>query len=387
MHIGLKSGFSLRRIAVMSVFFVLLTVGAGASPSGGEIVYMEGDVDILRDGKKLSSNRVDIGFFIEEFDMVETGPEGFVEFVLTSSGGGGASVTVNPNTSFYFEGEERKGQKKTEFSAMTGSMAYKVKKLSGNEAFRVRTESAVMGVRGTDFDVTISPEGSVLVACEEGKVVVTDDEEGGSYYSEPGQVVESLTEQGVQPRRVAPSELDSFRESWIETREEVFKRGAPTFIKSYGRRYLRYLPKFEEAYEELENHRSRLEKFEGEDAPKSMGDTFRTKSDVSPAVVKMRSILPMFEHVFFRLQTLERYHSRGIGTGMIDSKTSSERFFRSFRDEAGEVKERLSEGYYLLRLFQKVHEASGGGPSILDDPFGGEEGFGGGSMPEPMFER
>ncbi|MFP4179262.1 MAG: FecR domain-containing protein [Spirochaetaceae bacterium] len=387
MHIGSKSVSSLHRIALLLIFLVLSVVTAAASPPGGEIVYMEGEVDILRDGTRVPSHRVDAGFIIEEFDMVETGSGGYVEFVLTSSYGGGASVTVNPNTSFYFEGVEGKKRKETEFSTMAGSMAYKVKKLSGNEAFRVRTESAVMGVRGTDFDVTISPEGSVLVACEEGRVAVTDEKEGASYYSEPGQVVEKLTEQGVQSRRVSASELESFRESWIESREEVFKRGAPTFIKSYGRRYLQYLPKFEEVYKELETHRSKLKRFEGEGVPGSLGDVFRTKSDASPAVVKMRSILPVFEHVFFRLQTLERYHSQGIGKGMIDSKTSSERFFRSFRNESSKVKEMLSETYYLLRLYQKAHEASGGGPSILDDPFGGEDGFGGGSMPKPMFDR
>ena len=88
---------------------------------------------------------------------------------------------------------------------------------------------------------------------------------------------------------------------------------------------------------------------------------------------------------------------------MIDSRTSTEKFFRSYRSESGRIKRNLSETYYLLRLYQKLHEASGGGPSILDDPFGegdgfsggggfdgggfdGGSGFEGGSMPESMFD-
>jgi hypothetical protein len=346
---------------------------------------MEGAVDIYRDGSKIEAGRVDIGFTVEEFDMVETGPNGFVEMALSSGSGGGAVVQVEPDTSFYFEGIETEDRRETEFSTMAGSMAYKVKKLSGNEAFRVRTESAVMGVRGTLFDVTISPEGSVLITCEEGRVAVTDEEEQAAYYSEPGQVVEKLTEQGVETRRVSTSQLETYRSEWEKTRLEVFKRGAPTFIKSYGRRYMRYLPKFEEAYNDLEEHRETLERFEDGEAG-SLGTAFRAKSQVSPAVVRMRSILPMFEHVFFRLQTLERYHSEGIGHGMIDSKTSSERFFRNYRRESDRVKRQLSESYYLLRLYQKLHQAAGGGPSLLDDPFGEGEGFGGGGMPDSMFD-
>ncbi len=378
------------RLCIMVLFSALLLLSAGtplfAAPPAGEIVYLEGEVEILRDGKRIASQRVDIGFRVEEFDMVETGSNGFVELALSSSYGGGATVQVQPETSFYFEAVDTGDRRETEFNAMAGSMAYKVKKLSGNEAFRVRTESAVMGVRGTEFDVSISPEGSVLVTCKEGRVAVSDEKEGGSFSSEPGQVVERLTEQGIQSRRVDPSRLEAYRNEWKKTRLEVFKRGAPTFIKSYGQRYMRYLPKFEEAYAELEAQRRVLERLEGEMGAGSLGSLFDAKRKVSPSVVRMRSILPMFEHVFFRLQTLEKFHSRGIGGGMIDSRTSSERFFRNFRSESQRVKRHLSEAYYLLRLYQKLHEASGGGPSLLDDPFGEGEDFGGGSMPDSMFD-
>jgi hypothetical protein len=375
-----------RPVLMAVLLTVFVSAGIFAAPPAGEIVYLEGRVDILRDGRKIDAYQVDIGFLIEEFDMVETGSDGFVEFALTSSYGGGATVTVQPGTSFYFEGVESDDRKETQFAAMAGSMGYRVKKLSGNEAFRVRTESAVMGVRGTEFDVTISPEGSVLVACGEGLVEVADEKEGGSYVSQPGQVVEQLTEQGLQPRRVSPSELEAFRTEWVSLREEVFKRGAPTFIKSYAQRYLSYLPKFEEAYAELESNRDALKRFEGGGSGGSLGSVFQAKRKVSPAVVKMRSILPMFEHVFFRLQTLERYHAQGVGRGMINSRTSSERFFTSYSREAQQIKRRISETYFLLRLYQNLHEESGGGPSLMDDPFGDGEGFGGGSMPKSLFD-
>jgi len=46
------------------------------------------------------------------------------------------------------------------------------------------------------------------------------------------------------------------------------------------------------------------------------------------------------------------------------------------------MKRRLSETYYLLRLFQQLHELTGGGPSIMDSPFGDEGGMPQGNLPE-----
>jgi len=366
-------------------FVVILLLFIVALPSfteevQGEIVYIEGSVDIYRDGSKLDWRSVDIGTYLEQYDMVETGEDGLVE-ILLSQAGGGATVTVDPDTSFYFDVEDTEGPRKTEFAVLAGSMAFKVKKLSGNEAFQVRTESVAMGVRGTEFEVSIAPEGSVLCTTREG-LVECKTEDKAQAYAKPGQVVEKITKKNLSTAQVSVEQLDAYRSDWQQDREEVFKRGAQTFIKGYGLQYQKVRPRFMQAYAELIRVESKLRQVEKAGGTGSTGRLFKIKGEVSPAVVKMRSILPMFEHVFFRLQILSDYHDRGYGQGMISGSTSSADFFSDFsRSEFG-MKRRLSQTYYLLRLFQKLHDLTGGGPSFMDSPFEDEGGMPEGNMPE-----
>lgn len=373
-------------IRALAVLFLLMcsVVPAMSEEARGEIVYIEGAVDIYRDGAKLDWRAVDIGSFLEPYDMVETGQDGFVEIALNQAGGG-SSITVEPDTSFYFDVNEVDGPKKTEFAVMAGSMAFRVKKLSGNEAFQVRTESVAMGVRGTEFRVAIAPEGSVLCTTKEGLVEVKADNRNQAF-SKPGQVVEKITEQNLSTTQVAVSQLDQYQSNWIDEREEVFKRGAHTFIKGYGIQYSKVRPRFMQAYAELKRVEPQLRQVEQTSGMGSTGQLFKMKGQVSPAVVKMRSILPMFEHVFFRLQRLSDYHAMGYGQGMLSRNTSTTEFFSDFNSMEMGMKRRLSETYYLLRLYQKLHELTGGGPSIMDSPFGDEGGMPQGNLPEGFGE-
>ena len=344
-----------------------------AEEAVGEIVYIEGAVEVFRDGEKLPVRMVDIGSYVEEFDMFQTGDDGYAEISLIQSGG--TVVTVQPGTSFYFDLNDVEGPRKTEFAVMAGSMSFRVKKLTGNEAFQVRTESVAMGVRGTNFQITIAPEGSVLCTCDEG-LVECSTEGGEQLFSKPGQVVQKISERPLELTEVSPSQLDDFSDEWSSIREDVFKRGANIFIKGYGRRYIQMRPMYMQAYNGLKKVEPLLRSVEGMDETGSLGTLFRIKQEVSPAVVKIRSILPLFEHTFFRLVKLSEYHQMGYGRGMIDSSTSTEEFFAQFDGLEFEMKQRLSETYYLLRLFQKLHGLTGGGPSIFDSPF--EDG---GTMP------
>ena len=373
-----------KKIYIRSFTVLLLMVcafvPAFSEEVSGEIVYIEGNVEVYRDGSKLDWRAVDIGTYLQQYDMVETGEDGLVEILLSQSGGG-TNVTVEPETSFYFEVEAVEGPQKTSFAVMTGAMSFRVKKLSGNEAFQVRTESVAMGVRGTEFRVSTAPEGSVLCTTNEGLVECTTDEKELAL-AKPGQVVEKVTKQKLSTSQVAVEQLENYQSSWMQEREEVFKRGAHTFIKGYGLQYLKVRPRFMQAYSALKRVEPKLRQVESGGGMGNTGQLFRLKSEVSSAVVKMRSIMPMFEHLFFRLQRLSDYHALGYGQGMISRNTGTPEFFSNFNDMELQMKQRLSETYYLLRLFQQLHELTGGGPSIMDSPFGDEGGMPQGNLPE-----
>lgn len=72
--------------------------------------------------------------------------------------------------------------KEVEISMPLGNIDCDVKKLGQKSSFQVRTPSAVAGVRGTKFGVSISPDGTATVSVTEGLVAV-DPTAGGSSVS------------------------------------------------------------------------------------------------------------------------------------------------------------------------------------------------------------
>ncbi|MCF6334958.1 MAG: FecR family protein [Spirochaetales bacterium] len=365
----MDTSISGKKITLVLVWFFIAAAVFGGS-SSGTITYIEGYVDLYRDGELLDWEMVDIGFEVKEFDLIETGDDGLVEIELKLPSGSGTSLTVSESTAFYFEMKEQGGKNQTAFQMMSGSISFKVQKLTGRDGLNVQTESAVMGVRGTEFDVVYSPEGGILVLCNEGTVSVKDNQ-GREKYSRPGSVIAKVPDSGLSSFSVSVDDLGLYRNYWVSSRDEVFRSGAEVFIKGYAKQFLLFEPKFNDAFNALMEEKSELERYGKEPVEGSPGTLFKAKSQVSPGIIKMRSILPIFEMTFYRLKVLEKYHDEGLGRGPIDNNLTSEKFFNDFKARKNNISRQLAEVRYLFKLYNNLHNAAGGGPSILETPFGG----------------
>lgn len=110
-----------------------------------------------------------IGDFLEEDDIIRVGEESYCELQFGDVG----ALRIQDNTEVLLQDvflnpeESNVGVK-----LVAGSLLAKVSKLTGNDKFAVKTESAVCGVRGTEFGVTITDDGSTKLAVKEGKVAV-----------------------------------------------------------------------------------------------------------------------------------------------------------------------------------------------------------------------
>ncbi len=99
----------------------------------------------------------EMGNALEYFDMGEILPPGF----SISTGGGIAEIRLNPNGTIVKLAEDTdfsitnlqgyKGSPSNEFTLLAGKMRTIAARTSGINYYNVRTPSAVMGVRGTDF--------------------------------------------------------------------------------------------------------------------------------------------------------------------------------------------------------------------------------------------
>lgn len=365
------------------LLFVLVVSGVSAQDAVGRIVYLEGIVDVHREGELLELFDSDIGMDIYNYDLVETGIDGVVEIEMVNLGTRGSIVHVQENTAFYFETSNLGGSSQNNLSMLSGSLQLKVQKLTGREEVAVKTESAVMGVRGTDFTVTEAPETSVLVTCTEGAVTCSDDK-NNQLTAQEGRVVEKRPDEPVSGVAVDAGDEELYRRYWVNQREEVFKAGAVTFVKGYSNRYRQMLPKFEDAYRNLYKIRDILETHGREEASGGMGATgtmVQIKGEVSDEVFAMRSVFPVFEEIFYTVQLLERYHQAGIGVCDIGKRYTSADFFSEFAAEKELLKQKMSYTRYLFRLYTNISNAAGGGfegPSFMDSIMNSDNPIGSG---------
>ena len=139
----MKTFFLISILLVFSIF----SISAQESPEAGTIVYLEGDVDVYRDGEIIDRSIVDIGFPVEIYDIIETKSDSMAEISMTDRYGGDSRIIVKPGTVFAVEYTEKAGSRQNLLQMMKGSIGARIKRLAGTEGFMLKTGSAVMGVR------------------------------------------------------------------------------------------------------------------------------------------------------------------------------------------------------------------------------------------------
>jgi hypothetical protein len=342
----------------------------------GRIEYLDGIVDIHRGGEIVELFPSDIGFPLEALDTIQTGPDGQVEFSLSTLKRRGTSVRVGNNTTFLVETSLEAGGAKTRIEVFTGSLSLKVARLTGRESLSVTTESAVMGVRGTEFEVITAPDGGVLVLCEDGSVSCKDQNQR-EIIASPGTGVEKVPGTSISSVDVEPEDFENFKRQWRETRMEIFRSGAPVFFRAYIQQFRRVEPRFSEAYAELSVFDSRLKEYarrssEGSSSIGS-GELYRFRAEISPALARMRSIIPLYRQTFFRLSELLRYYQEsGIARDEIIDGTRVSDFFRNFQRRLRQDRERIARVEHWFKLYRGL--GGEGRESLMDEFFGPGEG-------------
>ncbi len=356
--------------------FVFLLLAGNALLFGGEAVaeisYLDDPAIKINRGSGIVEN-VDFGTEIENMDLIQTSKSGTATITTIPSTGIDASITVKPKSSFYVQLSNLQKQQKAGVELLAGSVSVSVKKLAGKSRLDVRTESAVMGVRGTVFDVTTSVSGDILVTCSEGSVECVD-EEGKALFAGPGKAVEKLPGERFREIPVKTGDIASFREKWIADRIDAFKPNALRAIRAYAIRYNQLFGKFVQAYNGLMQERVILQKWINEDKRNTIGgrlEIMTEKKAIVGHLMTIRKVLFMFERVYFRVLELSEYHDQGYGRGNIDAGTSSADFFRRVMNDKVTLEQRMQEIRYIMKLYAKRNDGS----LPFDDTSSAEEFF------------
>ncbi|MEX2444196.1 MAG: FecR family protein [Alkalispirochaeta sp.] len=374
MHVGRS-----RVLPVMTMVLLTLAAATTIAQQVGRLTYVEGDVQLLRDGEIREEQEIDIGEAILNLDVIQTGFDGYAEVELTVPSN--MTVRIQENAAYYVEQVTGGDRTSVTVRLLSGRLEMAVSELSRGASLSVETQTATLGVRGTEFDVLVAPDEGTLFGVRDGRVEVTAG--GRRIAAEAGTAVEALSDRGPRAEPVPDGDFDSYYSTWTEVRLRAFRSGAPTFIRAYARRYLDTRDTFENAYRDLVALRPRLEDAVRQ-GQRSLGADMRLRSEMSPAIIRMRSVLPMFETTVYRLRELQRFHDQGIGRTQIDERSSTE-FFRAFAMEERELLRRLAEVRTIFRLYSEIDERSFGGlPSGRSEDGNSPFGSDGGSLLDSM---
>jgi hypothetical protein len=135
------------------VAIALALPGAAIASEAGLIKVSRGSVQLQRGGAKVPAT---VGTAIRTSDVIVTGADGSAGITFTDN----SLVSVGPNSVFAIDkyrfdttthdGEFEGNLKQGRLAAVSGKMVKQ-----SPESMRIRTPSAVMGVRGTEFVVQV----------------------------------------------------------------------------------------------------------------------------------------------------------------------------------------------------------------------------------------
>ncbi len=338
------------------VLFCAFFVAAGAAfgQDIGRVVYTEGEVELVRDDRILAFPDLDAGLVIREMDFIQTGGDGYAEIELTGSTA--ALIRVTENSAYYLTVEERDGTTSARVKLLSGTVQVAANRMSRQSRLDVETRTAVFGVRGTEFDVLTAPDEASLLGVREGTVSAGFN--GSDRNVQAGYAAEIAPDSPLRTEAVPDGDFQEYYARWNEIRLAAFRSGAPTFVSAYMRRYLDTRGDFTRTYRDLARFKGRLQ--DAVSNTGSLGSDMLLRREVSPAIIQMRSILPIFENTVYRLRELRRYHEDGIGRTTVDGQSSGQ-FFRDFSRQERDHIRQLGEVRTIFALYNQVERRSFGG--------------------------
>jgi hypothetical protein len=305
----------------------------------------------VRAGEPLEA--VDIGLALENFDLVRTGADGMAELALGGAGVPAMSIQIAPRSQFAVEIARLGSRQQTAVSLIAGTIAVKCAKLTAGHEVKVRTESTVMGVRGTRFTVTAAASGDVLVTCDEGEIACTD-EDGSLTTAAPGTAVEKRAGVRLRAIAVAVASLEGYRREWLAGRIAALKADALATTIPLAKLHIALSRQFADDFTILMQAQKTIDKWADEDRKGRTGGIFelaRERREVIGALLRLRRTLARLERVHARLLEMKEYHDEGYGRGEIEPGLSADQFFQRLSGERRDLEQKMARVRYVAKLY------------------------------------
>jgi hypothetical protein len=364
---------------ILLILIHLLVVMPVWAEVSAVLVDLDGEILISRNGTFLDESEIDFGTELFSHDILQTGKDGYAEISINTPVSPELTVKVMGGTTLFLEHTLNKQNPETSLTLHRGAVQTRAATLIQGGGFKIKTDTSVMGIRGTVFTVTTSPDRSMLVTCREGEVYCLTDGEEASI--QPGKIYETNTDGQFRLLPLAVNQIDTYTRDWQKARLEALKINGVMSLEHYANLYLQVAPGFLESYSELSSKQNIFKKWEkiiDEGKTISMGEATKDKIALSNGIIRLRSRLPIMEHVFYTLYDLTEIMENSEEDWSSLSETSG-RTLLIYDKRKREFIEKLTRSRYYFKVFLEIDKQSSGHslmPSsdlmddfLLDDSF------------------
>lgn len=169
------------RTLLTAAMLVLSLVPLSAQDSPAKVLVMTGRVSVLRDGTEWALNASSL---VQPKQFIVTGPDGYAKFQVAD----GSTFEVFQNSKVQFR--ENPFSFTDLLDVLIGRVKVYIEHRNGPNPNRVTTQTAVISVRGTIFDVVVEDaDDTTLVSVDEGLVEVRHRILPGETLLHPGESV------------------------------------------------------------------------------------------------------------------------------------------------------------------------------------------------------
>jgi hypothetical protein len=176
--------FALHEQDTRPATFRAVSLGKGAGVMTGTITTLAGGVRILKKGA-VDWHYAKLNEFVNEGDKVETAEDGMTSLMFDN----GNIIQIQPGSRIMFsilKKDPKTGEFDNTFEVDSGKVKAVVEKIGKGSNFRVKTPTALCGVRGTVMYVNVA-QGATQAFYEGGGGVVTNPVSGDTTFVESGQ--------------------------------------------------------------------------------------------------------------------------------------------------------------------------------------------------------
>jgi hypothetical protein len=346
--------------------------------------------------KPMVDDEIIEGMAVQNFDRIKTGANSWVKITINNPKIGieNTELTIRPNTDVSIDITSLKKTAAGGVELLGGSVAMKVGVLTGTK-LEVRTGSAIMGVRGTEFEVSMAATGDILVTTSETQGAGVECATSlKTLFSRPGVVVKGSF---ADPRQedwsdfpVPVEQLDAYRSKWYTERIEAFRADPDRATAQFAQLYLTKRNQFYQAYVGLfggsvpkkdspfykshndafkganvAGHHDLIQKWISEDLAGNTGNrvaVLKELKTVYPSLKDLRIITELFERAYLRLIQLDALygqayegHPKGLPMkGQIPGlNLGIEAFYKQFRAERADLAAMFQDIQYVTKLYAK----------------------------------